>query len=34
MNGTTRYIDLHLKFTFTFTFSFDAFMEKRQFDEK
>lgn len=34
MDGTTRYIDLHLKFTFTFTFSFDAFMEKRQFDEK
>lgn len=28
MDGTTRYIDLHLKFTFTFTFSFDAFMEK------
>ena len=34
MDGTIRYIDLHLKFTFTFTFSFDAFMEKRQFDEK
>ena len=28
MNGTTRYIDLHLKFTFTFTFSFDAFILK------
>lgn len=34
MDGTTRYIDLHFKFTFkftftfTFTFCFDGFMKK------
>ena len=31
MDGTTRYIDLHFKFTFTFTYCFDGFMKKRQF---
>lgn len=34
MDGTTRYIDLHFKFTFTFTFYFDGFIKKRQFDKK
>lgn len=32
MDGTTRYIDLHFKFTFTFCF--DGFMKKRQFGKK